>query len=98
MLPPEIYGNLLLEKIKEYKCNVYLINTGLNGKGERYSISETREYIYKIMDGSILNLVMEKDELFGFYYPKEISPKKYWREEKEFYIKQLELKKKLSFK
>lgn len=96
-LPPEIYGNLFLEKIKEYGCNVYLINTGLNGKGERYSISETREYIHKIMDGRILNLIMENDIIFGLSYPKEISPEKYWKDKKKFHQKKVELKKKLSF-
>lgn len=90
-LSPEYYGNLLLKKLNQYHCNVFLVNTGWNGEGERYSIQKTREYIYKIMDGSIHKLEKEKDNIFGIDYPKECNPIQYWKKKDEFYKKQKEL-------
>ena len=90
-LPPEYYGNLLLKKLNRYNCNVFLVNTGWNGSGERYSIEETRNYISKIMDGTIYELEREKDCIFGIEYPKECNPIQYWKKKDHFYKKQKEL-------
>ena len=54
-LRPSIYGNLLLEKIKQHGCKVFLVNTGFKWKRGTILNLRRQELIHKIMDGSIIS-------------------------------------------
>lgn len=76
-LPPEDYGNLLLEKIKEHKPRVWLINTGWTGGpygvGHRIELPYSRAMInwaLNIKDG---NPGFHKDDNFGLMIPDYIE-------------------------
>lgn len=92
-LPPNRYGELLYDKIKEHQCNVFLVNTGWSGKGERYSIKSTRNIINSIMDGSIMNQIFEMDPVFHFHYPIHENPKRLWKNKIEYDCTRMKLAK-----
>ena len=50
--PIKEYANMFFNLIQKYDVNVWMINTGLNGKGNRYDINFTRD---------LINLVLNKD-------------------------------------
>jgi phosphoenolpyruvate carboxykinase (ATP) len=92
-LHPTVYAKLLGEKIDKHDVNVYLVNTGLNGKGERMSLKDTRACISAILNGSINNAEFEKLDVFDLEYPKELDgikdnsildPKSSWNNRDEF--------------
>jgi len=92
-LHPTVYAKLLGEKIDKHNVNVYLVNTGLNGKGERMSIEDTRACINGILNGSINNTEFDTLEIFNLQFPKELdgikdnsilNPKSSWDSEEEF--------------
>jgi phosphoenolpyruvate carboxykinase (ATP) len=43
--PVHEYSNLLMERIRQHRCNVYLVNTGMNASGVRYPLRFTRDCI-----------------------------------------------------
>jgi phosphoenolpyruvate carboxykinase (ATP) len=77
VLRPEVYSNLLEQKIQKHGCNVFLVNTGWFGgpfgTGSRISIQITRDIITKILEGDILNADFKKDDIFGFQVPQKIE-------------------------
>jgi phosphoenolpyruvate carboxykinase (ATP) len=92
-LHPTVYAKLLGEKIDEHNVNVYLVNTGLNGKGERMSIEDTRACINGILNGSINNAEFNTLDIFNLRFPKALDgikdnsildPKSTWESEEEF--------------
>ncbi len=102
-LHPTAYAKLLGEKIDKHGVNVYLVNTGLNGKGERMSLKETRASIRAILNGSINSAEFETLEIFDLHYPKSLegiensailNPKSSWDNLKEFEKTSKELAKK----
>lgn len=84
-LPPKVYGKLLMEKIENHDCNVFLVNTGWHGGGERYSIEETRKIIRQIMNGDILSHCFIRDNLFQLNFPSHLHPKLFWRKETDYH-------------
>ncbi|NPA27946.1 MAG: phosphoenolpyruvate carboxykinase (ATP) [Epsilonproteobacteria bacterium] len=92
-LHPTVYAKLLGEKIDEHNVNVYLVNTGLNGRGERMSIKDTRACINGILNGSINDAEFETLDVFNLQYPKSLDgikdpsildPRNSWESEEEF--------------
>jgi len=92
-LHPTVYAKLLGEKIDKHGVNVYLVNTGLNGKGERMSIKDTRACINGILNGSINDAEFDTLEVFNLQFPKSLegikdnsilNPKNSWDSEEEF--------------
>ena len=43
--PIHVYSDLLMSKINDNKCNVYLINTGMDKEGNRYPLDFTRNCV-----------------------------------------------------
>lgn len=43
--PIHEYSNLLMNRIQQYRCNVYLVNTGMDASGVRYPLAFTRNCI-----------------------------------------------------
>jgi phosphoenolpyruvate carboxykinase (ATP) len=67
---PAKYAQLLAEKIKQHKANVWLVNTGWSGGaygvGSRMKLSLTRKILDAIHGGMLANAKSEKDAVFGF--------------------------------
>ena len=47
----ELYTNMLMKKIKNTNANVYLINTGMDKDGKRFSLEFTRDCVKNAMRG-----------------------------------------------
>jgi len=93
-LHPTVYADLLGKKIDEHNVNVYLVNTGLNGRGERMSIKDTRACINGILNGSINNAEFETLPVFNLEVPKTLegikdnailNPRNTWDDEEKFH-------------
>ena len=92
-LHPTAYADLLGKKIDEHNVNVYLVNTGLNGRGERMSIKDTRACINGILNGSINDAEFETLPVFNLKVPKTLegikdnailNPRNTWDDESKF--------------
>ncbi len=70
---PEVYGNLLRQKIAEHGATCWLVNTGWTGgaygTGSRMPIKATRALLTAALDGSLNESEFRKDENFGFMVP-----------------------------
>ena len=73
---PEVYGNLLREKIARHGATCWLVNTGWTGgaygTGSRMPIKATRALLTAALDGSLGDVEFRKDENFGFEVPVEV--------------------------
>jgi phosphoenolpyruvate carboxykinase (ATP) len=67
---PAKYAELLAEKMKHHKANVWLVNTGWTGGGygvgSRMKLGLTRKIIDAIHSGELANAPTQKDPTFGF--------------------------------
>lgn len=91
-LHPNIYAELLGNKMREQNCAVWLINTGWTGGpygiGNRMSLKDTRKMIQSALDGSINNESFENFAVFNFQVPAKIEgvdskilqPKNTWKD------------------
>ncbi len=95
-LKPEIYGDMLMDKINQFNTSVYLVNTGFYGgapnkSGKRAIFDNTRFIIQSIADGSIEKSEFVVDE-FGYQIPKSVGhigsdyllPWNHWENKDEF--------------
>lgn len=73
-LPPQIYAEMLGEKIERYKTNVFLLNTGWSGGpygvGKRIDLSYTRAMVQAALKGLLELEEYEIDSIFGLCIPK----------------------------
>ena len=71
------YANLLVKRIEETHCQVYLINTGWTGgaygEGKRFSIPVTRAVVNAALSGELIDQPTEKLRGFDFKIPLSIS-------------------------
>jgi phosphoenolpyruvate carboxykinase (ATP) len=67
---PGQYAELLAEKMRQTKANVWLVNTGWSGgaygTGKRMKLSFTRAIIDAIHSGALASAPTQKDSTFGF--------------------------------
>ncbi len=96
---PEVYGNLLREKIAKHGATCWLVNTGWTGgaygTGSRMPIKATRALLTAALDGSLNQVEYRKDENFGFEVPVTapgvaevlLDPRRTW-DDPEAYDKQ----------
>ena len=74
---PEVYGQLLREKIARHGATCWLVNTGWTGgaygTGSRMPIKATRALLAAALDGSLANAQFRKDSNFGFEVPVSID-------------------------
>ncbi len=74
---PEVYGNLLREKIAAHGATCWLVNTGWTGgaygTGSRMPIKATRGLLTAALDGSLANTEFRKDPNFGFDVPVDVQ-------------------------
>ncbi|MEO3416962.1 phosphoenolpyruvate carboxykinase [Roseovarius sp. CAU 1744] len=98
---PEVYGNLLREKIAKHGATCWLVNTGWTGgaygTGSRMPIKATRALLTAALDGSLSKVEFRKDENFGFEVPVDapgvptvlLNPRRTW-DKPDSYDKQAE--------
>ncbi len=71
---PEVYGDLLREKIAEHGATCWLVNTGWTGgafgTGSRMPIKATRALLTAALDGTLNRGKFRKDPHFGFEVPE----------------------------
>ena len=73
---PEVYGNLLRDKIAKHGATCWLVNTGWTGgaygTGSRMPIKATRGLLSAALDGSLAEVNFRKDPNFGFDVPVSV--------------------------
>ena len=91
-LHPNVYANLLGDKMQTKHCTVWLVNTGWTGGayglGNRMSLKDTRLMIQAALDGSLNKGDFENFEVFNFQVPSQINgidqkilqPKNTWKD------------------
>ena len=96
---PTTYGNLLRDLIAKHGVDCWLVNTGWTGGeygvGHRMPIKATRALLNAALNGSLANVEMRRDPIFGFQVPTELegvdasilNPRETWAD-KEAYDKQ----------
>lgn len=94
---PEVYGNLLREKIEATGANCWLVNTGWTGGakgkgGSRMPIRATRALLTAVLSGGLMEREYRTDPNFGFEVPISakgvamvlLDPRRTW-EDKDAY-------------
>lgn len=75
--PPRVYAELLMKRIEQTQCQVYMVNTGWTGGaygvGSRFSIPTTRAIINGILNGELANAEMEEMPGFHLAVPKQLT-------------------------
>ncbi|MBV2359796.1 phosphoenolpyruvate carboxykinase [Thalassococcus sp. CAU 1522] len=89
---PEVYGQLLRDKIAKHGATCWLVNTGWTGgaygTGQRMPIKATRALLHAALDGALADAEFRKDPNFGFEVPVEVEgvpqllldPRKTWED------------------
>ncbi len=70
-----VYAKLLAEFIDQQNVPVWILNTGWvkgYGKGDRFPISVSRQFLELIQSGELENVPMKTHPLFGFKVPESI--------------------------
>jgi phosphoenolpyruvate carboxykinase (ATP) len=74
---PEVYGNLLREKIAQHGATCWLVNTGWTGgaygTGSRMPIKATRALLSAALEGRLAEAEYRKDPNFGFDVPVSVN-------------------------
>ena len=75
---PQVYSNLLLRRLTETKCPVYLLNTGWYGGaygegGQRFPIPATRSLVHAIYSGEAAKAPKEIMPYFNLQVPTKIK-------------------------
>ena len=74
---PEVYGNLLRDKIARTGATCWLVNTGWTGgaygTGSRMPIKATRALLTAALDGSLAETEFRRDPNFGFDVPVSVE-------------------------
>ncbi len=93
---PSRYAELLAEKMKNHKVNVWLVNTGWikggHGVGERIKLKYSRSIVEAIYNGKLTSAPTKTDPIFGFEtiteapdVPSDILvPQESWADQTEF--------------
>ncbi|MEM6340300.1 MAG: phosphoenolpyruvate carboxykinase [Pseudomonadota bacterium] len=73
---PEVFGNLLREKIAQHGATCWLVNTGWTGgaygTGSRMPIRATRALLTSALNGTLAQAQFRKDPYFGFDVPVSV--------------------------
>ncbi len=74
---PTVYGNLLKHLLADHDAVCWLVNTGWTGgpygKGHRMPIKETRALLSAALNGSLNEVEMRIDPIFGFEVPVAVA-------------------------
>jgi len=95
-LHPTIYAEMLGKKIKEYKVNVWLVNTGWSGgsygKGQRMKLKLTRSLITAALENKFESIKFNSHDVFNILVPEScpevpsemLDPKNTWENKEEY--------------
>lgn len=95
-LHPNVYGEMLAEKIKKFGSKCWLVNTGWTGGkygvGKRMSLKYTRKIIDAIHEDTFQGIEFENFPTFNFNIPKEcpgvpsevLNPKNTWADKADY--------------
>ncbi|MDW8845984.1 phosphoenolpyruvate carboxykinase (ATP) [Erwinia sp. MMLR14_017] len=72
LLHPTQYASVLEAKMIEINAEAWLVNTGWNSKGERLSLSNTRNIISAILNGFLSETAYTKLPVFGLSVPDNV--------------------------
>lgn len=93
---PQVYAALLMKRLEQTGCEVYLVNTGWSGGGygvgSRFPIPVTRAVVSAILNGTLKNAEYEVLPGFGLAVPKSLNgvdsailnPKNTWTDQKAY--------------
>ena len=93
---PTVYAKMLGEKIKQHGAQVWLVNTGWTGgpygEGERMKIKYTRAMVHAALDGSLADVKLTPDPVFGVGIPEHVPnvpdevlvPRNTWKDKAAF--------------
>ncbi|NCA85260.1 MAG: phosphoenolpyruvate carboxykinase (ATP) [Clostridia bacterium] len=105
---PDVYADMLGQKMEKHKTQVYLINTGWSGGaygvGKRMDINLTRKMVDAALNGSLDNVAYDYDELFHLNVPNScpgvpaeiLKPKNTWVDKQAYDTQAKMLAKKFS--
>ena len=68
-LNPLVYAGMLRERVVRENANVYLVNTGWNGSGERTKLRYTRAMVTAALNGELEKAEFVIDPYFGLAVP-----------------------------
>lgn len=100
---PQVYAEMLAERIRKSDADVWLVNTGWSGgaygDGSRIELKYTRAMVRAILDGSLANVSYEEDPIFGLQIPTEapevpseiLNPRKMWKDSSKYEAKAKDL-------
>lgn len=95
-LNPAVYANLLGEKIKEHRTEVWLVNTGWTGGpfgvGKRMPLPYTRAMVHAIYSGDLKDVPMQTSKYFNLQIPQHcpgvpeevLEPQRTWQNLDEY--------------
>ena len=95
-LHPGFYAQMLGDKMKQNKVNVWMVNTGWSGGGygigNRMKLSYTRAMITAALNGELDNVEYETHPVFGMMMPKTcpevpqqiLHPRNTWEDKKAY--------------
>ncbi len=101
---PQVYADLLKEKLEQQRCNVWLVNTGWSGGpygvGQRMKIAHTRAMVTAILDGRLRDIETRPHSVFGIGVPVRcpgvpselLDPRNTWSDKAAYDVKAAELK------
>lgn len=102
--PPQVYADLLMNRIEQTGCQVYLVNTGWTGGGygkggKRFSIPTTRAIVHAVLSGELKKVKTETMHGFNFEIPTAIhdidssilNPERNWQDKQAYQNESREL-------
>jgi len=76
-LPPTVYADLLMKKVRQHNASCWLVNTGWAGnpygEGDRIRIAHSRAIVKAILSGGLDSSGYETDPVFGLRIPKKVE-------------------------
>ncbi|MBZ6384455.1 MULTISPECIES: phosphoenolpyruvate carboxykinase (ATP) [Pantoea] len=98
-LHPDVYADVLLKRISQVQAQVWLVNTGWNGRGERISIKDTRAIINAILGEQLDDVPRTTLPVFNLSMPlrlpgvnsQQLDPRNSWESHDKWHSKAREL-------
>lgn len=95
-LRPQVYAEMLGQKMSEHDTHVFLVNTGWSGGGygvgQRMKLSYTRAMVTAALNGDLNHVAYQQDPIFGLSLPvtcpnvpdRVLNPRNTWSHPEEY--------------